>query len=164
MRSSPPPAARTPCTKFFQNQLSIFLFFALNSIIGSRYLYAGAQRPARKGSLRVCRQIKLEICGASYVIATTDTEEYILSLAEKLDADMNQMMTNNPSASIATAAVITALGYLDELKKSTSGADNMRAQIKDYLEDAAKAKLSAEEARREVERLRREIGYLKENH
>ena len=109
-------------------------------------------------------KIKLEICGASYVIATTDTEEYVLSLAEKLDADMNQMMTNNPSASIATAAVITALGYLDELKKSTSGADNMRAQIKDYLEDAAKAKLSAEEARREVERLRREIGYLKEHH
>ena len=104
-------------------------------------------------------KIKLEICGASYVIASTDTEEYVLSLAEKLDADMNQMMTNNPSASIATAAVITALGYLDELKKSTSGADNMRAQIKDYLEDAAKAKLSAEEAR-----LRREIGYLKENH
>ena len=54
-------------------------------------------------------------------------DRYILSLAEKLDADMNQMMTNNPSASIATAAVITALGYLDELKKSTSGADNMRA-------------------------------------
>lgn len=109
-------------------------------------------------------KIKLEICGASYVIATTDTEEYVLGLAEKLDADMTQMMTNNPSASIATAAVITALGYLDELNKSTSGADNMRAQIKDYLEDAAKAKLSAEEARREVERLRREIGYLKENH
>ena len=107
-------------------------------------------------------KIKLEICGASYVIATTDTEEYVLGLAEKLDADMTQMMTNNPSASIATAAVITALGYLDELKKSTSGADNMRAQIKDYLEDAAKAKLSAEEARREVERLRREIGYLKD--
>ena len=109
-------------------------------------------------------KIKLEICGASYVIATTDTEEYVLGLAEKLDADMTQMMTNNPSASIATAAVITALGYLDELKKSSSGADNLRAQIKEYLEDAAKAKLSAEEARREVERLRREIGYLKENH
>lgn len=123
-----------------------------------------APRKERKFACMPANKIKLEICGASYVIATTDTEEYILSLAEKLDADMNQMMTNNPSASIATAAVITALGYLDELKKSTSGADNMRAQIKDYLEDAAKAKLSAEEARREVERLRREIGYLKENH
>ena len=109
-------------------------------------------------------KIKLEICGASYVIATTDTEEYVLSLAEKLDADMNQMMTNNPSASIATAAVITALGYLDELKKSTSGADNMRAQIKDYLEEEATATISRAEARCAVERLRREIGYLKENH
>ena len=100
-------------------------------------------------------KIKLEICGSNYVIATTDTEEYVLSLAEKLDSDMTQMLASNPTASVTTAAVITALGYLDELKKSTSGADNMRAQIKDYLEDAAKA-------RGEVERLRREIGYLKE--
>ena len=100
-------------------------------------------------------KIKLEICGSNYVIATTDTEEYVLSLAEKLDSDMTQMLASNPTASVTTAAV-------DELKKSTSGADNMRAQIKDYLEDAAKAKLAAEEARREVERLRREIGYLKE--
>lgn len=107
-------------------------------------------------------KIKLEICGSSYIIATTDTEEYVMGLAEKLDADMNQMLVNNPTASVATAAVITALGYLDELRKSTSGADNMRAQIKDYLEDAAKAKLAAEEARRETERLRREIGYLQD--
>ena len=89
-------------------------------------------------------KIKLEICGSNYVIATTDTEEYVLSLAEKLDSDMTQMLASNPTASVTTAAVITALGYLDELKKSTSGADNMRAQIKDYLEDAAKAKLAAE--------------------
>ena len=105
-------------------------------------------------------KIKLEICGSNYVIATTDTEEYVLSLAEKLDTDMSQMPTATPSASVTTAAVMTALGYLDELKKSTSGADNMRAQIKDYLEDAAKAKLELEEERREVERLRRELGYL----
>ena len=70
-------------------------------------------------------KIKLEICGSNYVIATTDTEEYVLSLAEKLDSDMTQMLASNPTASVTTAAVITALGYLDELKKSTSGADNM---------------------------------------
>ena len=109
-------------------------------------------------------KVKLEICGSTYVIATTDTEEYVTSLAEKLDNDMTQMLAGTPTASIATAAVITALGYLDELKKSTIGADNMRAQIKDYLEDAAKAKLAAEESRREVARLRRELTYLKENH
>lgn len=108
-------------------------------------------------------KIKLEICGCSYVVSSTDSETYTLSLAERLDKDMNELMVSTPSASITTAAVITALGYLDELSKSTSGADNMRAQIRDYLEDASKAKLVAEEAKREVERLRRELGYLKDH-
>ena len=107
-------------------------------------------------------KVRFAICGTSYTIATTDSEEYVLSLAEKLDADMNQMMASSTTASVATAAIITALGYLDELRKSTTGADNMRAQIRDYLEDAAKAKLAEEEARREVERLRRELSALKD--
>ena len=107
-------------------------------------------------------KVRFAICGTTYTIQTTDSEEYVLSLAEKLDGDMNQMMAMSRTASVATAAIITALGYLDELKKSTTGADNMRAQIRDYLEDAAKAKLAAEEAHREVERLRREISYLKD--
>ena len=62
---------------------------------------------------------------------------------------------------MTAAAVLSALDYLDELEKSSASADNMRSQIKDYLEDAAKAKLEAEEAKKEIERLRREIGYLK---
>ena len=59
-------------------------------------------------------KIKLEICGSNYVIATTDTEEYVLSLAEKLDSDMTQMLASNPTASVTTAAVITAIGNHDE--------------------------------------------------
>lgn len=108
-------------------------------------------------------KVKLEICGSTYVVSSTDTEEYVMGLAERLDKNMNEVLAANPSASVTTAAVITALDYLDEWLKSTSGADNMRAQIKDYLEDAAKAKLAAEEARREVERLKRELGYLQQN-
>lgn len=106
-------------------------------------------------------KIRFAICGTEYVISTTDTEEYVLSLAEKLDGDMSRMLAESPTASVTTACVITALTYLDEMRKATSGADNMRSQIKDYLEDAAKAKLAAEEAHREVERLRREISFLK---
>lgn len=108
-------------------------------------------------------KVKLEIGGATYIISSTDPEQYVLTLAERLDKDMNTFMASSPTASITTAAVLTALNYLDELDKSTSGADNMRSQIRDYLEDASKAKLAAEEARREVERLRRELNHLKES-
>ena len=72
------------------------------------------------------------------------------------------LMASAPSASVTTAAVLCALDYLDEWQKAVLVSDNMRAQIKDCLEDAAKPKLAAEEARREVERLRRELEQLKE--
>lgn len=81
----------------------------------------------------------------------------------KLDEDIANLLEVNPNLSVTRASVFCALDYLDEYKKSAQNADNMRTQIKDYLADAAKAKLAAEEARREVERLRREVQYLKED-
>ena len=59
-------------------------------------------------------KIRLEICGCSYLISTTDSEQYTLSLAEKLDHNMNEIMAQNPSASVTAAAVLSALDYLDE--------------------------------------------------
>ena len=106
-------------------------------------------------------KVKLTVCGSNYVISTTDSEEYVQSLAERLDKDMNELMNQSPSASVAASAVVVALGYLDELQKNASSADNMRSQIKDYLEDAAKAKLEAENARRQVEKLTAELNALK---
>lgn len=108
-------------------------------------------------------KVKLTICGSNYIVSTTDSEEYVNQLAERLDTDMTEIMTQNPSASVAASAVISALSYLDELNKNASSTDNMRAQIKDYLEDAAKAKLAAEQARREVERLQKEVQRLRES-
>ena len=99
-------------------------------------------------------KVKLTICGSSYIVSTTDSEEYVNQLAERLDNDMTEIMTQNPSASVAASAV-------DELNKNASSTDNMRAQIKDYLEDAAKAKLDAENARRQVEKLTAELEALK---
>ena len=49
-------------------------------------------------------KIKLEICGSNYVIATTDTEEYVLSLAEKLDSDMTQMPVSYTHLTLPTIA------------------------------------------------------------
>lgn len=106
-------------------------------------------------------KVKLTICGSNYIVSTTDSEEYVNQLAERLDTDMTEIMTQNPSASVAASAVISALSYLDELNKNASSTDNMRAQIKDYLEDAAKAKLESENARRQVEKLTAELNALK---
>lgn len=104
-------------------------------------------------------KVKLEICGSSYIVSTNDSADYLQGLADRLDGDIQKVMQTSSNSSVVSAAIITALGYLDEETKTRQAADNMRGQIQDYLEDAAKAKLAAEEARREVERLRRELSY-----
>ena len=99
-------------------------------------------------------KIKLNIAGTSYVINSTDSEENVLALASTLDSDMRAILERSPSASITAAAVICALTYLDKLEKSNRGADNMRSQVKQYLEDANKARFEAEKVKMELEKLK----------
>ena len=105
-------------------------------------------------------KVRLNICGSSYVVNTSESEYYMQNLADRLNLDMNELMASSNSVSITTAAVMTALNYRDELEKASGSADNMRRQIKDYLEDAASAKMAAEEARRENASLKRRVDEL----
>ena len=105
-------------------------------------------------------KVRLNICGSSYVVNTSESEDYMKNLADRLNLDMNELMASSNSVSITTAAVMTALNYRDELEKSSGSDDNMRRQIKDYLEDAASAKMAAEEARRENASLNRRVDEL----
>ena len=104
--------------------------------------------------------VRLNIFGSSYVVITSESEDYMKNLADRLNLDMNELMASSNSVSITTAAVMTALNYRDELEKASGSADNMRRQIKDYLEDAASAKMAAEEARRENASLKRRVDEL----
>ena len=54
------------------------------------------------------------------------------------------------------------MDYLDEYRKSTGSAENMRSQIQDYIADAAKAKLAEDKVRAENEVLQRENAALRE--
>ncbi|MEG2054545.1 MAG: cell division protein ZapA, partial [Oscillospiraceae bacterium] len=63
-------------------------------------------------------KIKISVCGSDYVISSTDSEEYVLELAEKLNGEMQAFLKVNESSSVTAAAVLSALGYMDELQKT----------------------------------------------
>ena len=107
-------------------------------------------------------KVRVTIAGAPYAIATTDPENYITTLAKKLDDDITKLMDNNANLSVTKAAVFCAMDYLDEYRKSTGSAENMRGQIQDYIADAARAKLAEDKAKAENEVLRREAAALRE--
>ena len=107
-------------------------------------------------------KVRVTIAGAPYAIATTDSEKYIASLAKRLDEDITKLLDTNENLSVTKAAVFCAMDYLDEYKKSTGSAENMRSQIQDYIADAARAKLAEDKTKAENETLRRENAALRE--
>ena len=107
-------------------------------------------------------KVRVTIAGAPYAIATTDSEKYIASLAKRLDEDITKLLDTNENLSVTKAAVFCAMDYLDEYKKSTGSAENMRSQIQDYIADAARAKLAEDKVKAENETLRRENDALRE--
>lgn len=107
-------------------------------------------------------RITVRIGGASYTIVSEDDPEYVEALAEELSEEIRSICNSNSALSMTQAAVLVALDRADECKKATASADNLRAQIKDYLEDSARARMEVDVARREVERLNREISQLRD--
>ncbi len=96
---------------------------------------------------------KLKICGSDYIISAEESEEYMQTLAGEVDEKLRKAL-HNGRLSNTQAAIFVALELADEAKKATAAADNLRGQLKDYLEDAAKAKSERDFYKREVERLK----------
>lgn len=121
------------------------------------------------------KKVKLEICGAVYALSVEGEPAYYEELAKTLNEKMHDMLEASDRLSVTGAAVLSALDYLDELHRSNDGADNLRSQLKSYLENAMAAKGTADNAARELqelraqleksqlecERLRREVGYMR---
>ena len=48
-------------------------------------------------------KVRLNICGSSYVVNTSESEDYMKNLADRLNLDMNELMASSNSVSITTA-------------------------------------------------------------
>ncbi|MBQ3888119.1 MAG: cell division protein ZapA [Clostridia bacterium] len=97
--------------------------------------------------------VKLNVAGEDYKLVTEDSAAYLTELAREVDLKIAEYQ-KNPHISTTQAAVLTALEYADKAKKDGSATDNLRAQLKTYLEDAAQAKSERDFYKREVDRIK----------
>ena len=103
------------------------------------------------------KNVVIHIAGSEYPILTEEDPAYVEALAETLDKDITEIVGANRRLSMTQAPSLAALDYPDKAAKETEAADNLRGQIKEYLEDSARYKMEAEVARRDVERLQKEL-------
>lgn len=108
-------------------------------------------------------KIRVEICGSRYVVSSNEPTEYVKRLVNIIENKVKNIMDSSPSVTLNDAYFLTMLGYADLYEKSEQNADHIRNQLTGYLEEAAKAKLEADELKKENEKLKREIEILRQN-
>ena len=105
-------------------------------------------------------KITLSIAGFTLIINTSEEEEHVRKLSAILNGDLQNILRNS-NASVTNAALLCALDYLDRADKANHSANNLRSQIKDYLSDAASAKLQLDDQMRKNGDLAAEIQTLR---
>lgn len=83
-------------------------------------------------------RVKLKICGNEFIVVSEDSEEYIKKTGEQVEKRIQGIMEQNESFSISMAAVFAAMEFCDEAIKSKISADNLRAQVQEYMSEASK--------------------------
>jgi len=107
-------------------------------------------------------KVKVKIYNREYNLQTEEAQEYTKSLAKKLDSQIVQMMTGGAAVSLVDASVLVALSSLDECQKANDNIDNIRTQIKDYVDDAGDARLKCDELQKEIRALKQRISELEQ--
>ncbi len=113
----------------------------------------------RKGfaAMQDRNKVTLRIGGAEYTVRADEETAYILAVGEEVDTYVTQLMKDTPQISTTVAAVFAALEFCDRAHKADAAADNLRAQIRGYVEEAGRARLDVDEARREINRLNQQL-------
>ena len=91
-------------------------------------------------------KVKVTICGKEFNLKTDESPSYFIELARKVDSEIYKMASSSDNMSIQSAATLVALAAFDEAKKANDSIDNIRTQIKEYVDDACKARLERDEA------------------
>ncbi len=105
-------------------------------------------------------KVKVTICGKEYSLKTEETASYFIGLAKKVDNTINQMTAQCDSLSVQSAAVLAALSAFDDAQKANESIDNIRTQIKEYVDEACRARAERDEAVKNEEALKARITEL----
>ncbi len=101
-------------------------------------------------------RVKLTICGKELTIQTAESAEHVIALAKKLEGEIARITHYGTTTSTLSAALVVALGALDDLEKANQNLDEMREEMKEYVDEAGKLRLERDGARAELAALRQE--------
>ena len=104
----------------------------------------------------MANHVVITICGEEYTLVAEETPAYMQKVGGYVNDKMTEVM-DAAKVGRTDAAVLTAVNLTDELFKSQAAAEQLRGQIKGYLDEASKAQAEVSELKREVFRLQQRL-------
>ena len=97
-------------------------------------------------------RVAVTIAGQEYTLVGTEDAGYTEKVAAHVDEKVREVM-ESARVSLVDGAVLAAVNIADEYFKEVEAAENLRRQLKEYLEEATKLKMERSEAKREIFKL-----------
>lgn len=97
-------------------------------------------------------RVAVTIAGQEYTLVGTEDAGYTEKVAAHVDEKVREVM-ESARVSLVDGAVLAAVNIADEYFKEVEAAENLRRQLKEYLEEATKLKMELSEAKREIFKL-----------
>ena len=104
----------------------------------------------------MANRVVVNICGEEYTFVAEESASYMQKVGSYVSEKMDEVL-NGAKVGRSDAAILTAANITDELFKAQAAAEQLRSQIKGYLDEAAKAQAEASELKREVFRLQQRL-------
>lgn len=97
----------------------------------------------------MANKVTMNICGQEYTLVADESAAYMEKVGALVDEKMRQVL-DALHVSQTDAAVLAAVNLADELLKNQAAAENLRRQVKNYLDEATQAKTEASELKRQL--------------
>ena len=102
------------------------------------------------------KSVVIYVAGQRFALSTEDSEEYIISLGEKVESMINSLTKANSRLNRDGAATLSALTILDEKIKLEEKLEKLSEQLKAYLKDADSLREENDSLKAEIEKLKAE--------
>lgn len=104
----------------------------------------------------MANRLTVTICDEEYTLVADEDAEYMERVAAYVSGKLSEILTA-ARVGRSDAAVLTAVNITDELFKLQAADEQLRGQIKGYLDETAKAQSEVSELKREVFRLQQRL-------
>ena len=104
----------------------------------------------------MANRVTINICGEEYTFIAEESATYMQKVGTYVSEKMEEVL-KTAKVGRTDAAILTAANIADELFKSQTASEQLRSQIKGYLDEASRAQSEVSELKREIFRLQQRL-------